>query len=256
MEDRTKYIIELEDKINRAYQIPDIYRDVLLKDINSLCLKITQSFNGDCMHEDIKEDKMDILSYGEKVLARAKEAQRGKMTQKKSKIFISHASKDGHYVGLLVSFLEDIGIQREDLFCSSVMPYGVPEGEDIYEYLKIQFHEYNLYVIFLLSENYYSSIACLNEMGAAWVLSCFQTAFLLPSFEFKEIKGAINPNRIGIKFQYDYDENEMYYIKGRISEFRKKIEGVLGIKREIPQWEKRRDEFIKNMSLIEDKQLL
>lgn len=71
--------------------------------------------------------------------------------------------------------------------------------EDIYDYLKAQFNEYDLHVIFILSKNYYESIACLNEMGAAWILKNKYTTFLLPNFDFKEIDGAINPRKISIK---------------------------------------------------------
>ena len=39
--------------------------------------------------------------------------------------------------------------------------------EDIYDWLSSQFQEFNLHVIFMLSNNYYQSVACLNEMGGS-----------------------------------------------------------------------------------------
>ena len=66
------------------------------------------------------------------------------MSQKSPKIFISHASKDKNYVSSIVKLLEFIGLRQEQLFCSSVPGYGIPLDEDIYDYLRQQFQEYNL----------------------------------------------------------------------------------------------------------------
>ena len=89
------------------------------------------------------------------------------MPQKSPKVFISHSSQDKDYVSCIVDFLEDIGLTQEQLFCSSIPGYGIPLDEDIYDYLKQQFQEHNLHVILVLSDNYYQSVACMNEMGAA-----------------------------------------------------------------------------------------
>lgn len=90
-------------------------------------------------------------------------------TAMKPKIFISHSSKDVKYVEPIVELLADIGMTNDNLFCSSIPDYGIPLNQDIYEYLSSLFSENELYVIFVLSSNYYGSPACLNEMGAAWV---------------------------------------------------------------------------------------
>ena len=122
------------------------------------------------------------------------------MPQNSPKIFISHASKDKNYVFCIVKLLEFIGLRQEQLFCSSVPGYGIPLDEDIYDYLRQQFQEYNLHVILVLSDNYYQSVACMNEMGAAWVLRNDYTTILLPGFEFKKIEGAINPRKIAVNY--------------------------------------------------------
>lgn len=132
---------------------------------------------------------------------------RNKRCHKKAlKVFISHSSQDKDYVSCIVDFLEDIGLTQEQLFCSSIPGYGIPLDEDIYDYLKQQFQEHNLHVILVLSDNYYQSVACMNEMGAAWILQNKYTTILLPGFEFKEIKGAINPRKIGLKLDGDLTE--------------------------------------------------
>nr|WP_187307761.1 hypothetical protein [Ruminococcus sp. AF46-10NS] len=50
----------------------------------------------------------------------------------------------------------------------------------------------------MLSDNYYSSVACLNEMGATWVLKKEYRSILLPGL-IQKIEGAINPNKIANK---------------------------------------------------------
>lgn len=42
----------------------------------------------------------------------------------------------------------------------------LPNGEDIFDYLNKALND-EIYVLFFLSDNYYSSTVCLNEMGAA-----------------------------------------------------------------------------------------
>ena len=159
---------------------------------------------------------------------------------KTPKIFISHSNQDKNYVIDIVDLLEDIGITQEHLICSSISEYGIPLGEDIYNYLKKSFQSHNLHVIFVLSDNYYNSPACLNEMGAAWVLQNKYTIILLPKFEFKEIKGAINPRQIGLKL----DENTTD-VKERLGELKNNLiqEFELSQMSEF-RWERKRDDFI------------
>lgn len=47
--------------------------------------------------------------------------------------------------------------------------------------------------------------ACLNEMGAAWVLQKQYQSILLPDFDFKDIKGAINPRHVSFKLYDKYN---------------------------------------------------
>lgn len=137
----------------------------------------------------------------------------------KKKVFISHASKDILAVKHIVELLELIGFDKSNMFCSSIEPYGIPTGMDIYEYLQKQFRDFELHVILVLSNNYYNSIACLNEMGAAWVLSCSQTVMLLPGFSFSDIDGAINPRKIAIQFRPGMNDTDLYNMKSRIDGF-------------------------------------
>lgn len=169
------------------------------------------------------------------------------MNQKKPIIFISHADLDKDYALQIVNLLEGIGITGKQLFCSSVPGYSIPLCADIYEHLKKQFEEYDLHVIFVLSQNFYKSAACLNEMGAAWVLQKKYTTILLPNFEFKEIEGAINPRQNSIKL--DGVEADL---KDKLRQLKNNLEAEFELTNIIPvaRWEVKRDDFINSILKI------
>ena len=119
------------------------------------------------------------------------------------KIFISHSSLDAVYAECIVKFLVNIGIKREQIFCSSVDGCGIRLGENIPETIRKEFLENDIYVFMLLSENYYASAICLNEMGAAWIAAKEQLAILLPGFKHEQIRGVVNANDIYMKLDAD-----------------------------------------------------
>ena len=165
--------------------------------------------------------------------------------KKSKKVFISHATNDKPFVQLIVNLLEDIGLAENEIVCSSIPGYGIPLGKDIYDWLSEQFQNFDLHVMFILSANYYSSVACLNEMGAAWVLKQKYDTVLLPDFDFPQIKGAINPQQIGIKLDSDCTElnqslNELK--DSLIDEF--EIQSLSAAK-----WERHRNEFVRKLAL-------
>jgi hypothetical protein len=111
-------------------------------------------------------------------------------------IFISHASKDRDFVRELVNLLTPLNVPN--IICSSLHGYHIPNDSDIYEYLACNLNK-NGRVVFVLSKNYYDSVACLNEMGACWILNKNYTTILTPHFEYEEIAGAVNPNQMSFK---------------------------------------------------------
>ena len=80
----------------------------------------------------------------------------------------------------------------------------------------------------------------MNEMGAAWILQNKYTTILLPGFEFKEIKGAINPRKIGLKLDGDLTE-----VKEKLGQLKDALAQEFGLA-SIPdvRWERKRDTFI------------
>jgi hypothetical protein len=156
------------------------------------------------------------------------------------KIFISHSSLDMAYVKPFVELLEDIGVPDNSIVCSSVPDYGVPEGEDIFDWLGSQFVECDLHVVYALSSNYYKSPVSLNEMGAAWVVKADASLLLLPGFDFGDIRGCVNPRAAGTKLDGPEDE-----LKVRLGELKDKFVKQFVLERpRDARWERRRDEFI------------
>lgn len=84
------------------------------------------------------------------------------------KIFISHSSRLKLYGQFIVDVLEAYGVDvRSTVIFTSDPRLGVPQGRDIYDYLKECFRE-ELMVVFLFSKAFYDSNACISEAGAAW----------------------------------------------------------------------------------------
>lgn len=124
------------------------------------------------------------------------------------KIFISHSSANKDYGNSLVELLRGIGINEHEIIFTSNTAYGIPIGQNIFNWLKSQIAE-KPFVIYLLSKEYYSSIACLNEMGAAWVIENEHAMLFTPNFDLssKEFRdGAIDPREIGF---YINDEERL-----------------------------------------------
>lgn len=172
-----------------------------------------------------------------------------KTSQKPMRIFISHSSQDLAYVQPLVELLEHIGLTPENMFCSSVSGYNVPLDNNIFDYLMEQFQNYNLRVIFVLSENYYNSPVSLNEMGAAWVLHQKYTCILIPQFDYKDVRGAIDQMRISIKLDSDKGE-----LKSRLNELKNKLVEELNLSKSSSFqdiWERHRDEFVEKINSME-----
>lgn len=134
------------------------------------------------------------------------------------KIFISHSTEDINIVEPLVSLLEKLGVKENQLFCSSLPAYGIPQGSgDLYDYIRNELGNANLFVIMVLSKNYYNSPTCLNEMGAVWIKQTKYQTILLPGFDFPDIKGVISPREISFRL------NDKEHRKYALEEFKNRI---------------------------------
>lgn len=171
--------------------------------------------------------------------------------EKPYKIYISHSEQDKEYAEAFVKMLEGIHIGKEHMLCSSFSGYGLPENESMQESLLGEFREYNLYMVFLLSDNFYKSAICLNEMGAAWVLQLQCENILLPGFEFKNVKGVIGLEKISTKLDED-----KYNVLLKLHEMAEQFAGLfdLELQKNIT-FQKNIEEFLDRISTIKRQKL-
>ncbi|PAB57396.1 toll/interleukin-1 receptor domain-containing protein [Anaeromicrobium sediminis] len=148
-----------------------------------------------------------------------------------SKIFISHASKDSEIVEEVIEILETIGVESNQIFCTSFDGYGIGLGENFLDTIKSELSCDSL-VLFVLSENFYKSPVCMCEMGASWVLSKEHIPIVVPPFSYEDIKGVF-PLTQGFKLTDPL----------KLNSFKAKIEEVFKIDKPLSfsTWERKRD---------------
>ncbi len=151
-----------------------------------------------------------------------------------SKVFISHASKDFEIVEEMIEILESIGLDSNQIFCTSFEGYGIGLGENFLDSIKGELSSDSL-VIFMLSQNFYESPVCLCEMGATWVLAKEHIPVLVPPLDYSDVNGVI-PLTQGFKI------NETL----KLNLFKEKIEKVFSIenKMSMSTWERKRDRIV------------
>lgn len=160
------------------------------------------------------------------------------MTQPIDTILISHSHKDSVYVHELVNIIKVTAVEENDvrIICSSYPGHNIPPDVNIYDYLKQELRG-NVWVIYVLSNNYYASYACLNEMGATWVQNKRYSTFITPNFSYKQIAGAIDPSRNALKL----DD------KSNLNDFKMLILDEFHIKINDNIWESVRDTSLKRI---------
>ncbi len=157
------------------------------------------------------------------------------------KIFISHSSLDSKIVEKVIDTLEAIGVPSDKIFCSSFEGYGVKLGSDFLDVIKNELDN-EVLVLFILSNNFYSSVVSLCEMGATWVKTNQHIPILIPPFNYGDIKGVI-PTTHGMKI------NE----KEKFNTLKEIIENFIGLAPiGVSVWERRRDKILKEIKEVLD----
>lgn len=104
------------------------------------------------------------------------------------------------YGQFIVDVLETYGVDVvSTIIFTGDRRLGVPQGKDIYDYLKDCFRE-DLMVIFLFSKAFYDSNICISEAGAAWATNqnCMNVVI---DISFSDIEKPSNNALSSIKFQ-------------------------------------------------------
>ena len=86
-----------------------------------------------------------------------------------SKILLSHSSSDTKYGDALKKIIYCIRFKNEQLIYTSHPLNKIPIGDNIFDYLKENIQK--IFLLYIFGQNeYLKSAACLNEMGATWIV--------------------------------------------------------------------------------------
>lgn len=106
------------------------------------------------------------------------------------KIFISHRSTDHVFAEGLVQFLENIGIMSEDIMYTSADYTGAKN--ELGREIKTAIREAQIFIV-ILSDNYFESVYCCNELGYIWATDKEVILFGLYDISSnKDYKGFVN----------------------------------------------------------------
>lgn len=159
-------------------------------------------------------------------------------------IFISHSSTDKKYGDALRNFITGLGVKKDQLVYTSHPLHKIPLNKNIYEYLRSRINN-NTFMIFLWSNAYLRSSACLNEMGAAWLAQSDYTNIYTPDFDFTNYeysKCAVDKNRMGAILKVDDN------LKISMIELKEKIEQLFNLSNDDKDITFLLDRFIKEIA--------
>jgi len=111
------------------------------------------------------------------------------------KVFISHSSQNIEIVQHFCSALTSIGIDAENVFCSSISGQGVNNGQKLNDAIFAAIESSDL-LIYFISYDFINSPYCVEELGVGWYRSqkgesdCYY--LLIPDVSFSDISGFIN----------------------------------------------------------------
>lgn len=188
----TKDCIEL---INSYYR-KGMQLEVLDSNLNQLCelIKAKYPYYNDELKDAMNKFPKHEYHYMGCIACILQLIQKEENNNQSKKIFISHSSKDKEAVKNFVDNILQlgIGINHDDIFCTSVESMDIRTGEDIRTHIKQNLKHCD-YVFLIISENYNKSSICLNEMGAAWALE--RKVFpLLLNITFEQLSWLYTPN--------------------------------------------------------------
>lgn len=164
-----------------------------------------------------------------------------KANRPERKIFISHNTEDADFAAALVDLLVKIGVDYNNIFCSSYEGCHIPFGNSILNTISSQFNCYELCVLFIHSKKLYASPVSLNEMGAAWILRAKHFSFLTKECVFDDLKGVITKDEAAFRS----GQENTYHV---LNDFRREIESFFSLSPiNDGAWEMAKKRFIKEV---------
>lgn len=161
-------------------------------------------------------------------------------------IFLSHKSDDKKYADALEKFIIGLGVKNNQLIYTSHPLHKIPLDANIYDYLRTRING-NTFMIFLWSDKYLESPACMNEMGAAWVVQSDYTNIYVPTFSFgnpKYRECAVDIKKMGAVLNGDAN------CKANMIELKNKIQSIFKLENDEQVSQYLLDTFIKEIQEI------
>lgn len=136
-------------------------------------------------------------------------------------IFLSHRSSDKAFGNAIRDFLVGLGVKNEQLIYTSHPLHKIPLDANIFDYLRDNISR-DVFMIILWSNEYLESPACMNELGATWVVKCDYTNIYVPGFSFgnpKYHECAVDTKKMGAVLNGDaHCKQNMIELKNKIVE--------------------------------------
>ena len=176
--------------------------------------------------QDTKKIKSFLEYQVSKISANSNQTIKNNMEIKTPIIFLSHNSSDSKYGDMLRDFIVGLGVKNNQLIYTSHALHKIPMDKNIYDYLRMNINS-EIFMIILWSNDYLEIPACLNEMGAAWVVQSDYTNIYVPTFSFgnpKYHECAVDTRRMGAVLNGDS------HCKVSLIELKNKIQSLFGIK--------------------------
>ncbi len=151
-----------------------------------------------------------------------------------ARIFISHAARDEPLVEEFVDLLHvGIGVQPDDIFCSSLPGMNIPTGAEFVRHIKAKVTNPD-FVLLIISPEFLKSQFCQHEVGASWALSLPIYPLIVPPLDYADVQGILAGNQMA-----KLDNKE------KLSDLRDDIVEKLGLKPlKTSHWERKRDRFL------------
>jgi len=145
-------------------------------------------------------------------------------------VFISHAVKDKELVKEIVGLIEEgMGVPEEEIFCSSLDGYGIPNGKNFVTHIKDQLLEPKV-VVLVLTPAYFESKFCLSKLGAAWIKSHDIFPILVPPLQYSDVKDVLLGTQVS-KVDDDIKYNELLTKLTETVAFKRKSQTKWDLKR-------------------------
>ena len=160
-----------------------------------------------------------------------------------SGVFVSHASHDKCLVDPFVDDVIRLGceVPRDRVFYSSGEDTGVPSGEDLNSYVRMQVADASI-VVAIISPAFQSRPFCIAELGAAWSRTNNLFPIAMPGMPRTDLEGVLD----GMLVKYLDDGSALDELHGRVT-------AALGHTPDVRTWGRFKEKWLANVPSYVDK---